>query len=218
LTRNRGLASRAPSSQRPSHADPMVSVNMLHYNEQSSFEHYKVKVWLDCQPISTPMAIESATGPEVRSLTLSSHKRKRDDSDHTQAADFRRRPLLENSMNSPPAKHAELDPPERMTRGMVDGTPAETGYSKALQSKEITILPQRGTKSNSSIQSRSTSPVKTIHDLTMADPPITFSEANSKTIQPPAAVYQLYKKILDVSDGFNLLPESLRVRSRSLFS
>jgi len=93
---------------------------------------------------------------------------------------------------------------------MVDGTPAETGYSKALQSKEITILPRRGTKLNSSIQSRSTSPVMTIHDLTMADPPITFSEANSKTTQPPAAGYQLYKKILDVSDGFNLLPESLK--------
>ncbi|KAE8444333.1 hypothetical protein EG329_000643 [Mollisiaceae sp. DMI_Dod_QoI] len=44
----------------------------------------------------------------------------------------------------------------------------------------------------------------------MADPPITFFEANSKTIQPPAAISQLYKKVLDVSDGFNLLPESLK--------
>lgn len=164
------------------------------------------------------MAIESVAEPEIGSSTLPSHKRKRDDSDHTQAADFRRRPLLENTMNSPPAKNPELDPPKRMTGGMVDGTPAETGYSKALQGKEITILPRRGIKSNSSLQSRSSSPVKTIHDLTMADPPITFSEANPKIIQPPAAVYQLYKMIVDVSDGFNLLPESLKVRGRSLFS
>jgi hypothetical protein len=143
-------------------------------------------------------------------------------------------------MNSPPAKHTESDPSKRIKRGsklptqergpqrisprknaptssqLVDGEPAEAGYSRALQREDIILLPRRGTKSNSSTQSRSISPVKTIYDLTMADPPITFFEANSKTIQPPAAVSQLHKQFLDVSDGFNLLPESLRVRSRVL--
>jgi len=220
----------------------MASVNTLHTDELNSFEDYKVKVWLDNQPTRTSTAIESATEPEVSPLTrksVPSHKRKRGDSDHIQAADCRRSPLRETTMNSPPAKHAESDPPKRIKGGsklptqerrisprkntpissqLADGEPAEAGYSRALQREDITLLPRRGTKSNSSTQSRSSSPVKTIYDLTMADPPITFSEANSKTIQPPVAVSQLYKKVLDVSDGFNLLPESLRVRSLSLFS
>jgi hypothetical protein len=223
----------------------MASVNTLHNEEQNSFEDYKVKVWLDNQPTRTSTAIESATEPEVSPFTRKSspsHKRKRDDSGHTQEADRRRIPLRETTMNSPPAKHAESDPPKRIKRGsklptqergpqrvsprknahtssqLVDGEPAEAEYSRALQREDITLLPRRGTKSNSSTQSRSSSPVKTIYDLTMADPPITFFEANSKTIQPPAAVSQLYKKVLDVSDGFNLLPESLRVRSRPPFS
>jgi hypothetical protein len=145
-------------------------------------------------------------------------------------------------MNSHPTKQTESDLPKRIKRGtklptqergpqrisprknvpassqLVGGEPAEAGYSRALQREDIILLPRRGTKSNSSTQSRSSSPVKTIYDLTMADPPITFFEANSKTIQPPAAVSQLYKKFLDVSDGFNLLPESLRVGSQFLFS
>ncbi|KAF4627925.1 hypothetical protein G7Y89_g10226 [Cudoniella acicularis] len=217
--------------------DSMASVNTLHNDERNSFEDYKVKVWLDNQPTRTSTAIEPATEPEVSPLTRKSsptHKRKRDDSDHTQAADRRRSPLRETTMNSPPAKHAESDPPKRIKRGsklpiqeqgprrisprkneptssqLVDGEPAEAGYSRALQREEITLLPRRGTKSNSSTQSRSSSPVKTIYDLAMAEPPITFFEANSKKTQPPAAVSQLYKKVLDVSDGFNLLPESLR--------
>jgi hypothetical protein len=224
----------------------MASVNTLHNDERTSFEDYKVEVWLDNQPTRTSTAIESATlsEPEVSPFTRKSspsHKRKRD-SDRVQAADRRRSPLRETAMNSPPAKHAESDPPKRIRRGwkppaqergpqrisprknaptsspLVGGEPAEAGYSRALQREDITLLPRRGTKSNSSTQSRSSSPVKTIYDLTMADPPITFFEANSRTIQPPAAVSQLYKKVLDVSDGFNLLPESLRVRSRTLFS
>jgi hypothetical protein len=223
----------------------MASVNALQNDERNSFEDYKVKVWLDNQPTHTSTAIESATEREASAWARKSspsHKRKRHDSDYTQAADRRRSPLRETTMNSPPAKDVESDPPKRVKRGsklpsqergpqrissrknapassqLVDGELAEAGYSRALQREEITLLPRRGTKSNSSTQSRSSSPVKTIYDLTMADPPITFFEANSKTIQPPAAVSQLYKKVLDVSDGFNLLPESLKVRSRSLFS
>lgn len=217
----------------------MASVNnTLNYN--NSFEDYKVKVWLDNQRTCTPTPIESAaatTEPEVSTLTRKSspnHKRKRNDSDHTQAAHRRRSPLQETTMNSPTAKGAESDPkkikkgskvltqerrisprknaPTSSSSQLVDGEPAEAGYSRALQCEDITLLPRRGTKSNSSTQSRSSSPVKTIYDLTMADPPITFFEANSKTIQSPAAVSRLYKKVLDVSDGFNLLPDSLKVR------
>ncbi|MCJ1405152.1 hypothetical protein MMC11_008378 [Xylographa trunciseda] len=212
----------------------MASVSTLQNNERKSFEDCKVKVWLG---VST--AIESAilSGPEVSPSTRKSalsHKRKRDKSDHTRATDRRRNPLRETMMNLPPTKHPELDPPKGMKKGsklltqergpqrilprknapsssqQTGGEPAEAGYSRALQREDIALLPRRGAKSNSSTQSRSSSPVKTIHDLTMADPSITFIEANSKTIQPPAAVSQLYKKVLDVSDGFNLLPESLR--------
>jgi len=103
-----------------------------------------------------------------------------------------------------------------MSSQLEDGEQAEAGYSRALQREEITLLPRRGAKSNSSTQSRSSSPVKTIYDLTMADPPIAFFEANSKTTQPPAAVSRLYKRVLDVSDGFNVLPGSLKVRSWGL--
>jgi hypothetical protein len=97
-------------------------------------------------------------------------------------------------------------------REPVNDRAEDAGYSGALQQVDITLLPRRGTLSNSSTQSRSSSPVKSIHDLTMAHPPITFFEANFKTIQPPKAIVQLYKRILDVSDGFNLLPGSLKVR------
>lgn len=104
-------------------------------------------------------------------------------------------------------------PPPQITDNETDEADEADGaeYARALQ--EIPSLPRRGTKSYTSTQSRSSSPVKTIHDLTMADPPITFFEANSKTIQPTEPVSQLYNKVLDVSDGFNLLPQSLHVRS-----
>lgn len=133
-------------------------------------------------------------------------------------------------MNSQVTKNTESDPSKRMKKGskvptqerrvsprkkapsqLVHSEANETGYGRALQYKDITLLPRGGT--NSSIQSRSSSPVKTIHDLTMADPPITFFEANSKKIQPPPAISQLYKKVIDVSDGFNMLPKSLKVRN-----
>jgi hypothetical protein len=50
-----------------------------------------------------------------------------------------------------------------------------------------------------------------MHDLAMAEPPISFFEANSKTIQPPGPVAELYTNLLEVCEGFSLLPESLKV-------
>jgi hypothetical protein len=164
-------------------------------DERGSFEDYKVDAWLENQLTRPSTAIKSP--PKV------SHKRKRE-SDYIQA-DRPRKLLRETTMNSLPAKDVESNPPKRMRRGTkllaqerelqrvsprknaptaqrVDGEKDETGYSKALQRADTTLLPRRGTKSNSSTQSRSSSPVKTIHDLTMADPPITFFEANSKTV------------------------------------
>ena len=218
----------------------MASVKSLRNEERSSFEAHKVTIWLDNQPTSPLTAIASASELDISPSTQKSspsHKRKRDDSDDFQAADDRRSPLRETTMNSQTAMHAESDPTKRIKRGsnlergpsrisprknafpsqLVDSEPSEAGYARALQCEDVALLPRRGTKSNSSTQSRSSSPVKTIYDLTMADPPITFFEANSKTIKPPAAVSQLYKKVICISDGFNLLPESLRVRNRSLF-
>ena len=92
------------------------------------------------------------------------------------------------------------------------------GYSRALQLEhDYTILPpRRGMKSNSSTQSRSSSPVKTIFDLGMGGIPITYSEANSKQ-KPPDEVHRLYTKVLDAADGIGLLPASLKV-SENAFS
>jgi len=194
---------------------------------QESFEDLKVNAWLQHQ--STHI---STTAEWVLKVN---RKRKRGNASHCiQTLDRRRNPLRETTMNSP-AKDAEPDHSKRSKKGLktptqqrqplrmsprknmhptqlVDGRADTAGYSGALQHADITLLPRRGTMSNSSTQSRSSSPVKTIHDLTMADPPITFFEANSKKIQPPQAIVQLYKRVLDVSDGFNLLPESLKVR------
>ena len=200
--------------------ESMASINSSHNDEQLSFEQYKVDVWLDNQSTHTS--------------TQKTRKRKRNES-HSQAAHCPRNPLRETTMNSAPAKDVESDPPKRMKgrsklptheRGPRRVSPRknaptetdEAGYSRALQRGSITVLPRRGTASNSSTQSRSSSPVKTIHDLTMADPPITFFEANSKTVQPPQTISQLYKKVIDVSDGFNLLPGSLKVRSLFILS
>lgn len=92
---------------------------------------------------------------------------------------------------TPLAQLRRVSPRENMLP--VEGGADEAVYSKVLQQVDIALLPRRGTMSNSSTQCRSSSPVKTIHDLKMADLPITFFEANSRAIQPPQAVYQLYK-------------------------
>ena len=98
----------------------MASANTLYNGERNSFEDYKVKVWLDNQLARASTAIELAIEPEVSPLTRKSspsYKHKRNDSDYTQAADCRRSPLRETTMNLPPAKHVESDHPKRIKRG-----------------------------------------------------------------------------------------------------
>jgi hypothetical protein len=69
-------------------------------------------------------------------------------------------------------------------------------------------------ESQSSKQTRSTSPSKSMHDLAMADPPIRFYEA--KSIRPPEDVAKLYQRILHACRGFKLLPHSLKVRKKNI--
>lgn len=110
------LALTTPPSQRPNLADSMASVNALHNDERNSFEDYKVKVWLDLQPTRTSTVTKSATELEVSPLTCTSfpsHKRKRDDSDHTPEADRRRSLLRETTMNS----HLQKTPSRIPRRG-----------------------------------------------------------------------------------------------------
>src|SRR5450432_2737341 len=64
-------------------------------------------------------------------------------------------------------------------------------------------------KSSGSSQSRPTSPAKKLSDLAMAEPPIEFFEADA--VNPPEKVRQLYEKLQEASEGYELLPESLKV-------
>lgn len=82
-------------------------------------------------------------------------------------------------------------------------------FGENVLSSSESFLPPTGTQSQSSKHTRSTSPSKTMHDLAMADPPIRFYETRS--INPPEGVAELYGRISDACDGFKLLPYSLKV-------
>jgi hypothetical protein len=86
-----------------------------------------------------------------------------------------------------------------------------SGYSGGLQLTNDLILRPGMRNTNSSTRSRSSSPVKTMRDLAMAEPPIKFFEAKLKTIEPPKEASALYHNLLDVCEGFQLLPATLKV-------
>lgn len=86
-----------------------------------------------------------------------------------------------------------------------------SSFSGGLQLTNELILRPGLRNTNSSTRSRSSSPVKTMHDLEMAEPAIKFMEANLKKLRPPQEVSALYTKLLDIQEGFQLLPASLRV-------
>jgi hypothetical protein len=90
--------------------------------------------------------------------------------------------------------------------------PSSSSFSSAFQLADDLILRPgvKSTNTNSSTRSRSSSPVKTMHDLAMAEPPIKFFEAGLKVIEPPEEVSGLYEELLDVCEGFRLLPGSLK--------
>jgi hypothetical protein len=83
-----------------------------------------------------------------------------------------------------------------------------------LLSGKETSPPTSWDQSQSSKQTRSTSPSKSMHDLAMADPPIRFYEA--KSICPPDGVAKLYQKISHACRGLKLLPHSLKVRNKNI--
>jgi len=91
--------------------------------------------------------------------------------------------------------------------------PSSSSFSSAFQLADDLILRPgvKSTNTNSSTRSRSSSPVKTMDDLAMAEPPIKFFEAGMKAIEPPEEVSGLYEELLDVCEGFQLLPGSLKV-------
>jgi hypothetical protein len=90
-------------------------------------------------------ACGAATEPEVRPLTAKSfpsHNRKRDDNDQTQAGDRRRDALLETTMNSPPAKHAELSIPKKMESCSSVST-QERGVAGFTKHQDTSLLVER---------------------------------------------------------------------------
>ncbi|PVH70259.1 hypothetical protein DL98DRAFT_597984 [Cadophora sp. DSE1049] len=117
----------------------------------------------------------------IKSPPKVSRKRKRDESDHIQA-DRPRKPLRETTTNSLPAKDIESDPPKRMRRGT----------KLPAQERE----PQR------------VSPRKNAPSAQRVDGETDETEY-SKALQL-ADTTLLPRRVLDVSDGFNLLPESLK--------
>jgi hypothetical protein len=92
-------------------------------------------------------------------------------------------------------------------------SPPLSTYATALNlANDFGLRPAlKSTKSSLSTRSRSTSPVKTMHDLAIAEPPIRFFKAGREGVVPPEEVSQLYKKLLEVCEGFQLLPGSFKV-------
>ncbi len=98
-----------------------------------------------------------------------------------------------------------------------DVGPQRTRYAEILASAENIFQAPASTQSQSSKQSRSTSPSKTMHDLSMADPPIRFYEPGFASIRPPEDVTGLYQRISKACNGFQLLPHNLKVRDINLW-
>jgi hypothetical protein len=96
-------------------------------------------------------------------------------------------------------------------RPPVDFDPQIQDYARTLSIVRDIFPPLTATESQSSKQTRSTSPSKTMHDLAMADPPIRFYEARS--IRPPEEVAKLYQRISHTCRGSKLLPHSVKVRT-----
>jgi hypothetical protein len=67
------------------------------------------------------------------------------------------------------------------------------------------------TQSGAHVPARAASPVKNMMDLEMGNPPITFLE-DYKVSECPPAVNVLLSELLEASEGFGLLPWSLKVR------
>ena len=61
------------------------------------------------------------------------------------------------------------------------------------------------------VPARAASPVKNMMDLEMDNPPITFLE-DYKVSECPPAMNVLLSELLEASEGFRLLPWSLKVR------
>jgi hypothetical protein len=110
-----------------------------------------------------------------------------------------------------PPESVAYDETEVTVYGSVQ-IPPSSSFSSAFQLVDDLILRPgiKSTNTNSSTWSRSSSPVKTMHDLAMAEPPIKFFEAGLKAIEPPKDISGLYEKLLEVCEGFQLLPGSLK--------
>lgn len=116
------------------------------------------------------------------------------------------------------SQHGIEDPTTVEPRGRPVGSlettsPQSQTYSNMLNNLDdlpvsSIILPSTQSRS---AQARSASPVKTMQNLAMGNPPITFLEANGGVSASPDKVKLLLSKLLEASEGFGLLPWNLKV-------
>lgn len=107
-----------------------------------------------------------------------------------------------------------LSRPNLLGEGSGPTMPLHNPYAKDLEdipSNIVLARPPLSTQTKSSASSRPPSPVKTIKDLYLADPPIHFSEDYGASAECPDAAKTLWCEVLDAAHGCSSVPAFLKV-------
>ena len=107
-----------------------------------------------------------------------------------------------------------LSRPNLLEEGSGPTMPLQNSYAKDLENIPSNIVlarPPLSTQTKSSASSRPASPVKTIKDLYLADPPIHFSEDYGASAECPDVAKTLWCEVLDAAHGSSSVPGFLKV-------
>lgn len=107
-----------------------------------------------------------------------------------------------------------LSRPNLLEEGSGTAMSLQNSYARDLENIPSNILlacPPLSSETKSSASSRPPSPVKTIRDLHMADPPIHFSEDYGASVECPDVARTLWCEVLDAAHGASSVPGFLKV-------